>query len=29
MDFPRIHTNFWDAVIAVPSAMIITHIIKM
>jgi hypothetical protein len=29
MDFPTIHTNFWDAVIAVPSVMIITQIIKM
>ena len=28
MDFPTIHTNFWDAVIAVPSVMIITQIIK-
>ena len=29
MDFPTIHTNFWDAVIAVPSVMIITQMIKM
>ena len=29
MDFPTIHTNFWDAVIAVPSVMIITQIIKI
>ena len=28
MDFPTIHTNFWDAVIAVPVIMIITQIIK-
>ncbi len=29
MDFPTIHTNFWDAVIAVPSVMIITQILKV
>jgi cell shape-determining protein MreD len=29
MDFPTIHTNFWDAVMAVPSVMIITQIIKV
>jgi hypothetical protein len=29
MDFPTIHTNFWDAVIAVPSVMVITQMIKM
>jgi hypothetical protein len=29
MDFPTIHTNFWDAVIAVPSVMILTQIIKI
>lgn len=28
MDFPTIHTNFWDAVIAVPLIMIVTQIIK-
>ena len=28
MDFPTIHTNFFDAVIAVPSVMIITQILK-
>lgn len=28
MDFPTIHTNFWDAVIAVPVVMVITQIIK-
>lgn len=29
MDFPTIHTNFWDAVIAVPIVMIITQLIKI
>jgi len=29
LDFPTIHTNFWDAVIAVPIVMIITQIIKI
>ncbi|WP_053217993.1 hypothetical protein [Virgibacillus senegalensis] len=29
MDFPTIHTNFWDAVIAVPAVMIITQLIKV
>lgn len=29
MDFPTIHTNFWDAVIAVPVVMILTQLIKM
>ncbi|WP_240338353.1 hypothetical protein [Peribacillus alkalitolerans] len=29
MDFPTIHTNFWDAVIAVPVVIILTQIIKM
>ncbi|HHW38967.1 MAG TPA: hypothetical protein GXX18_17320 [Bacillales bacterium] len=28
MDFPTIHTNFWDAVIAVPIVMIVTQLIK-
>ncbi|KAA9018059.1 phage holin family protein [Niallia endozanthoxylica] len=28
MDFPTIHTNFWDAVIAVPAVMILTQVIK-
>lgn len=28
MDFPTIHTNFWDAVIAVPFIMIVTQLIK-
>lgn len=27
--FPTIHTNFWDAVIAVPVVLIITQIIKL
>lgn len=26
--FPTIHTNFWDAIIAVPFVMIVTQIIK-
>lgn len=29
MDFPTIHTNFWDAVIAIPVIMIITQLIKV
>jgi cell shape-determining protein MreD len=29
LDFPTIHTNFWDAVIAVPSVMIISQILKI
>lgn len=29
MDFPTIHTNFWDAVIAVPIVMLITQLIKV
>lgn len=29
MDFPTIHTNFWDAVIAVPSVMVLTQLVKM
>ena len=29
MNFPDIHTNFWDAVLAVPSVMILTQIIKL
>ncbi|WP_338471677.1 phage holin family protein [Niallia sp. XMNu-256] len=28
MDFPTIHTNFWDAVIAVPLVMVLTQMIK-
>ncbi|WP_082235530.1 hypothetical protein [Halobacillus massiliensis] len=27
--FPIIHTNFWDAVLAVPSVIILTQIFKM
>jgi hypothetical protein len=29
MDFPTIHTNFWDAVIGVPSVLILTQLIKI
>jgi hypothetical protein len=29
MDFPTIHTNFWDAVIAVPLVMLLTQLIKL
>ncbi|MFK2825336.1 hypothetical protein QYG89_06500 [Bacillus sp. B190/17] len=29
MEFPTIHTNFWDAVIAVPVVMILTQLIKV
>ncbi|MGP1908142.1 hypothetical protein ACTSEZ_08205 [Metabacillus sp. JX24] len=28
-EFPIIHTNFWDAVIAVPAVVIITQIVKL
>lgn len=28
-NFPTIHTNFWDAVIAVPVVLIMTEIIKL
>jgi hypothetical protein len=27
--FPTIHTNFWDAVIAVPAVLMLTQIIKL
>lgn len=27
--FPIIHTNFWDAVIAVPAVLILTQVIKL
>lgn len=27
--FPVIHTNFWDAVIAVPAVLVATQIIKL
>jgi uncharacterized membrane protein len=29
LDFPTIHTNFWDAVIAVPIVLLLTQLIKM
>lgn len=29
MDFPTIHTNFWDAVIAVPAVMVLTQLVKI
>lgn len=29
MNFPTIHTNFWDAVIAIPVIIILTQIIKV
>ncbi|PLS17400.1 hypothetical protein CVD28_12645 [Bacillus sp. M6-12] len=29
VDFPTIHTNIWDAVIAIPVIMILTQIIKI
>ncbi|KPH71191.1 hypothetical protein [Oceanobacillus caeni] len=29
MSFPEIHTNFWDAVIAVPLIVIITQFFKL
>ena len=29
MNFPIIHTNFWDAVIAIPVIIIVTQIIKI
>lgn len=29
MDFPTIHTNFWDAVIAIPILIILTQLIKI
>lgn len=29
LNFPTIHTNFWDAVIAVPTVMILTQLIKI
>ena len=29
MKFPIIHTNFWDALIAVPVIMILTQILKI
>jgi cell shape-determining protein MreD len=29
MDFPTIHTNYWDAVLAVPLVLIVTQLIKV
>ncbi|QUG42399.1 hypothetical protein KD050_03665 [Psychrobacillus sp. INOP01] len=29
MNFPIIHTNFWDALIAIPVIMILTQLIKI
>lgn len=29
MGFPTIHTNFWDAVIAVPIIILLTQVIKL
>ena len=29
MTFPVIHTNFWDAVLAIPLVMILTQLIKI
>jgi cell shape-determining protein MreD len=29
MDFPTIHTNFWDAVIAIPIIILLTQLIKI
>lgn len=29
LDFPTIHTNFWDAVIAIPAIIILTQILKI
>ncbi|TKC17094.1 hypothetical protein [Robertmurraya kyonggiensis] len=29
MDFPTIHTNFWDAVIAIPIVMVLTQVLKL
>ncbi len=29
MDFPTVHTNFWDAVIAVPIVMVLTQLLKI
>ena len=29
MDFPTIHTNFWDAVYAVPAVILVTQLIKV
>ncbi len=29
MTFPVIHTNFWDAILAIPLVMILTQLIKI
>jgi hypothetical protein len=29
IDFPTIHTNFWDAVIAVPVIIVLTQLLKI
>ncbi|TLS36744.1 hypothetical protein [Pseudalkalibacillus caeni] len=29
MEFPTIHTNIWDAVLAIPVVMILTELIKL
>jgi hypothetical protein len=29
LDFPTIHTNFWDAVIAIPAVMVSTQMLKI
>lgn len=29
MDFPTIHTNFWDAVIAIPVIILLTQLVKV
>lgn len=29
MDFPTIHTNFWDAVTAIPIIIVLTQLIKV
>ncbi|WP_273851524.1 hypothetical protein [Guptibacillus spartinae] len=29
MTFPVVHTNFWDAVLAIPLVMILTQLIKI
>ncbi|KMK91884.1 hypothetical protein [Rossellomorea marisflavi] len=29
MDFPTIHTNFWDAVTAIPIIIVLTQLIKI
>ena len=28
-EFPIIHTNFWDAVLAVPTVLVLTQVIKI